>query len=158
MPALPEDRPATTPWPLYPRTLKVDYGQEEAIHLQGQDPRVYETTVTEVTKGKVHTVKVQWERTESGLRPVPIAGSEKILPADLILVAMGFTGPEDTLKDYILQTRRSGGERLAGVDFATGIPGVFAAGDMRRGQSLVVWAIKEGLDAAKACSRYLRHI
>ncbi len=156
-------RTEQNPWPQYPRIKKTDYGQEEAITLFGQDPRKYLTTVTKLSgneKGEVkevHTVQVEWKKQGNGRpAPHPIPGSEQVLPADLVLIAMGFLGPEQTLAEQLAleTTPRStiaGGKK----PFTASTKGVFAAGDCRRGQSLVVWAIREGREAAEAVDKYL---
>ena len=163
MPRPPETRAANNPWPEYPKVYKLDYGQEEAAAKFGEDPRNYTTTATkfeddgEGNVKAVHVVDVKWERNEKGqFIPVHVAGTERVLPAQLVLLAMGFLGPEQPLLDDLGVDRdaRSNVKADHG-DFATSIPGVFAAGDCRRGQSLVVWAFNEGRGAAKACDRYL---
>ncbi|MDR3305469.1 MAG: glutamate synthase subunit beta [Clostridiales Family XIII bacterium] len=162
MPKLPEERAADNPWPLWPKVFKTDYGQKEAIELFGADPREFLTTVKEIV-GDGHrvtgvtTVGVKWEK--QGGRPVAveIAGTEKKRPANLVLTAMGFTGPERTLIDQMnLGTDARGNVAADESDYRTSLPTVFAAGDMRRGPSLVVWSIFEGMRAAKACDKYLR--
>ena len=159
----PLERQPNNPWPEWPKTLKVDYGQEEAATVFGNDPRVYLTTATRIEKDDkgavkaVHTVNVQWKKDEQGrFGPQPVAGTEKVLPADLVLLAMGFLGPEQPLLDEVGVERdaRSNVNAQHGK-FTTNIPGVFAAGDCRRGQSLVVWAINEGRGAARECDRFL---
>ena len=163
MPRPPETRAANNPWPEYPKVYKLDYGQEEAAAKFGEDPRNYTTTATkfeddgEGNVKAVHVVDVNWERNEKGqFIPVHVAGTERVLPAQLVLLAMGFLGPEQPLLDDLGVDRdaRSNVKADHG-DFSTSIPGVFAAGDCRRGQSLVVWAFNEGRGAAKACDRYL---
>ncbi len=163
MPRPPETRAANNPWPEYPKVYKLDYGQEEAAAKFGEDPRNYTTTATkfeddgEGNVKAVHVVDVKWERNDKGqFTPVHVAGTERILPAQLVLLAMGFLGPEQPLLDDLGVDRdaRSNVKADHG-DFSTSIPGVFAAGDCRRGQSLVVWAFNEGRGAAKACDRYL---
>lgn len=163
MPRPPETRAANNPWPEYPKVYKLDYGQEEAAAKFGEDPRNYTTTATkfeddgEGNVKAVHVVDVKWERNDKGqFTPVHVAGTERVLPAQLVLLAMGFLGPEQPLLDDLGVDRdaRSNVKADHG-DFSTSIPGVFAAGDCRRGQSLVVWAFNEGRGAAKACDRYL---
>ncbi|PWU21069.1 MAG: glutamate synthase [Verrucomicrobia bacterium] len=163
LPRPPEDRPADNPWPQWPRIYRVDYGQEEAAALFGEDPRRFRVTVPRFigdeqgnVKG-VRTVHVDWKKDEQGrMIPLNVPGTEQTLPAQLVLLAMGFLGPEDTLLDQLEIERdpRSNAKAEFGK-FATNIKGVFAAGDMRRGQSLVVWAINEGRAAARECDRYL---
>jgi len=142
----------------------VDYGQEEAAAIQGSDPRHY-AIMTKKFVGdengrvkEIHTVEIEWVTGDNGNRPTlrEIPGTEKVWPAQLVLLSMGFLGPEDTLLNGLGVERdaRSNAKAEYG-DFATNIPGVFAAGDIRRGQSLVVWAINEGRGAARECDRYL---
>jgi glutamate synthase (NADPH/NADH) small chain len=141
---------------------KTDYGQEECIEKFGHDPREYLTTVTKIVGDdngnikEVHTVKVDWKNENGRMIPVPVEGSERVFPCQLLLIAMGFTGPEDTLiKQLSLNTTARSNVDAEYGKFKTNLKGVFAAGDMRRGQSLVVWAIHEGREAAKACDKYL---
>jgi glutamate synthase (NADPH/NADH) small chain len=163
MPRPSEERTAGNPWPQWPFVLKTDYGQEEAIALTGEDPRTWLTTAKRFVgdeKGhvkEVHTVSVSWEKDSSGrMNAVEVPGSEKVWPADLVLLAMGFLGPEDTALTSAGVARDARTNVLAEFDkFATNLPGVFSAGDMRRGQSLVVWAINEGRGAARECDRFL---
>ncbi|MDR1797186.1 MAG: glutamate synthase subunit beta [Clostridiales Family XIII bacterium] len=163
MPPLPEERAQDNPWPLWPRKFKTDYGQEEAAALFGADPREYLTTVKEV-KGDGHrvtgvvTVQVRWEKGAGGrLTPVEIGGSERERPCGLLLTAMGFTGPEPSLIEQMnLATDARGFVSASESDYRTSLPTVFACGDMRRGPSLVVWAILEGMNAAKSCDKYLK--
>ncbi|MGN1319187.1 MAG: glutamate synthase subunit beta [Lachnospirales bacterium] len=164
MPEAPLSRTEANHWPQWPRVRKTDYGQEEAIKLYGKDPREYLTTVTKVVpdeKGnikEVHTVNVKWNNVNGRMVPEHIKGSEKVWPCQLLLIAMGFTGPEDTLvKQLSLETDQRSNVKAEYGKFETSLKGVFAAGDMRRGQSLVVWAIHEGREAAKACDEYLRN-
>ncbi|MCP4165548.1 MAG: FAD-dependent oxidoreductase, partial [Chloroflexi bacterium] len=107
---------------------------------------------------ELHTVDVEWVTGNNGTRPYPkpIAGTERVWQAQLVLLAMGFLGPENTLVEQLglEQDQRSNVQAEYGT-FATSVEGVFAAGDMRRGQSLVVWAINEGRGAAREVDRYL---
>lgn len=163
MPQLPLVRATDNPWPQYPRVHKVDYGQQEALSLHGSDPRQYCTLTKRLvgdpqgTVQEVHTVQVQWVKNEQG-RSVPqeIPGTERVWPAQLVLLAMGFSGPEEPLLNQlgVERDQRTNVKATYG-QFSTNIPGVFAAGDMRRGQSLVIWAINEGRGAARECDRYL---
>lgn len=158
MPEPPIERTSDNPWPEWPKTLKTDYGQEEAISLFGKDPRVYETTVKSVETRKngdlksVTTVKVKFENRKM----VEVEGTEKTYPCDLLLIAAGFVGAEDLApRDFgIKLTARNVVETEEGK-YATNIPGVFTAGDMHRGQSLVVWGIVEGRQCAKEVDEYL---
>jgi glutamate synthase (NADPH/NADH) small chain len=156
LPKPPEERAPDNPWPQWPKVYRLDYGQEEAAVLYGGDPRQYLVTAKRFLGDKhvtgVEIVKVEW--TSAG--PKQVAGTEKVLPAQLILLAMGFLGPEDTVLQGlgVAQDERTN-VKAEHDKFATNVPGVFAAGDCRRGQSLVVWAINEGRGAARECDRYL---
>jgi glutamate synthase (NADPH/NADH) small chain len=163
MPQPAADRQADNPWPQWPKVLKVDYGQEEAIALYGRDPRNYCITAKKFVGDadgslkEVHAIGVEWQKDAAGrFIPVEIPGTEKVFPAQLVLLAMGFLGPEDTAFKAlgVEQDARSNVKAEYGT-FSTNVKGVFAAGDMRRGQSLVVWAINEGRAAARECDRYL---
>jgi glutamate synthase (NADPH) small chain len=159
----PMDRAADNPWPEWPKVYKMDYGQEEAAAKYGADPRVYLTTVKKFVGGAdgrlagVVTVNITWEKNDKGqFFPVEQAGSEKEHKAELVLLAMGFLGPEQALlKDLKVEVDARSNVKADYGKYATTIPGVFAAGDARRGQSLVVWAINEGRGAARECDRYL---
>jgi glutamate synthase (NADPH/NADH) small chain len=163
MPQLPDERADDNPWPEWPKVHKVDYGQEEAAAVYGADPRTYLTTATRFegdangTVTAVHTVEVRWEKNDKGqLVPVPVPGTEQIRPAGLVLLAMGFLGPEQPLLDALGVERDPRSTIKAEYGgYTTSLPGVFAAGDCRRGQSLVVWAINEGRAAARECDRFL---
>jgi glutamate synthase (NADPH/NADH) small chain len=163
LPRPPDDRAEDNPWPEWPKVYKMDYGQEEAAARFGSDPRVYQTTVKKFVgdaKGAVKelvTVQIKWEKNAAGqFVPVEQAGTERTLPAQLVLLAMGFLGPEQSLlKDLGTEVDARSNVRAEHGRFATSIKGVFAAGDCRRGQSLVVWAINEGRGAARECDRYL---
>jgi len=152
MPPLPQERAADNPWPRWPFVFKTDYGQQEAIYLMGHDPRQFCTTTAAFIGENGHikaieTVQVDWV-TENGRRfPKPREGTQKTYPADLVLIAMGFTGAESYLPEALQVT--------LGKTHATDKPGIFAAGDMRTGQSLVVKAMRDGLDAAQEAFRYL---
>ena len=158
----PQARASDNPWPHWPKVYRMDYGQEEAAALFGRDPREYcLTTKRFVGDGhghvrKVDTVRIEWVK-ENG-RPVPreLPGTGRAYPAQLVLLAMGFLGPESPLLDQLGIDRdaRSNVKAEHGK-YSTNVPGVFVAGDMRRGQSLVVWAINEGRGAARECDRYL---
>jgi glutamate synthase (NADPH/NADH) small chain len=163
LPRPPEQRAADNPWPEWPKVYKVDYGQEEAAARFGEDPRVYLTTVkrflgdaTSRVSGVV-TVEITWEKDAAGrFVPKEVAGSEKERPAQLVLLAMGFLGPEQPLLEQLGVARdpRTNVKADHGR-YATSLKGVFAAGDCRRGQSLVVWAFNEGRGAAREVDRYL---
>jgi len=163
MPKSPETRQANNPWPEWPKVLKVDYGQQEAAALQGEDPRTYLINTKKFVGDEngnlkeLHTVLIEWQKNEKGaFVPVEVPGSEKVYPAQLVLIAMGFTGPESTVLDQlgVAKDERSNAKADYGK-FATNVDGVFAAGDMRRGQSLVVWAINEGRAVAREVDRFL---
>jgi glutamate synthase (NADPH/NADH) small chain len=164
MPMPSDSRTAGNPWPEWPMVLKTDYGQEEAIYLYGSDPRCYLTTVKSFegdAQGNltaVNTVEVSWQKDEQGrMNPVPVPGTEKKLKAQLVLLAMGFLGPEDTLpKALNLELDARSNIKADEKTYMTSKKGVFTAGDMRRGQSLVVWAINEGRAAARECDKYLQ--
>ncbi|MDD5858740.1 MAG: glutamate synthase subunit beta [Eubacteriales bacterium] len=158
MPMPPVERLASNPWPEWPKVLKTDYGQQEVIEKFCHDPRIYETTVKEIHQknGKITeivTVKVKFENRKM----VEIAGTEKVLPCDLLLIAAGFIGCEDYVADAFGVTRTQRGV-VATPDpdqYKTNVDKVFTAGDMHRGQSLVVWAITEGRKCAKEVDKYL---
>ena len=155
MPKAPDRRAETNPWPEWPRVCKTDYGQEEAIALFGADPRLYQTTVTEILRDEkgaltgVRTVKLTGD-----LKPVE--GSEQTLKCELLLIAAGFLGPQDYVPAAfgVERTPRTCVQTAAGR-YATSVPRVFTAGDMHRGQSLVVWAIQEGRAAAREVDEFL---
>jgi len=152
----PGDRSETNPWPQWPHILRVDYGHEESMQASGKDPREF----TVATKrfdgdGKVEaldTVQVRWVDKPSGGKSLEeIPGSEKRYEADLVLLAMGFLGPEpEVLGEIDMEHDPRSNFSADLARFVTSVPGVFAAGDCRRGQSLVVWAIAEGRAAARA--------
>lgn len=163
MPEPPEIRQKNNPWPEWPKKRKIDYGQEEAIFLYGKDPRNYNINTKKIVGNergegkKVHTVQVGWQQDEDGrMVPVEIPGTEKVWKADLILIAMGFLGPEDTIANQLQLERNERGNLKADYeDFETNVYKVFAAGDCRRGQSLVAWNIQEGKLVAKEVDKYL---
>jgi glutamate synthase (NADPH/NADH) small chain len=163
LPRPPMDRAQDNPWPEWPKTYRLDYGQEEAAAKFGADPRVYLTTVKKFT-GDAHgqvkeatTVVIQWERNDKGqFIPKEVPGTEQVRPVQLVLLAMGFLGPEQALLETLGIDRDARTNVKAGFEkYATNVKGVFAAGDCRRGQSLVVWAFNEGRGAARECDRYL---
>lgn len=163
MPEAPVERTAANPWPLWPRVLKTDYGQIEAIEVFGGDPRQYLTTIKEIIAddngavSAVRTVEVEWDNSSGRMVPKDKEGSEQIRPADLVLVAMGFVGPESTLIDALgLETDARGNVKTTPGGYQTSLNSIFSAGDMRRGQSLVVWAIMEGRDVAHQCHEFLK--
>jgi glutamate synthase (NADPH/NADH) small chain len=162
VPRPPLERAPDNPWPQWPKVYRLDYGQEEAEALWGDDPRKYAIQTTKFLgddRGHlraIETVQVEWVKTNGRATPRNVAGTEKVWPAQLVLLALGFSGPENQLLDQlgVEKDARTNAKAEHGK-FATSVPGVFAAGDMRRGQSLVVWAINEGRGAARACDRYL---
>lgn len=159
MPKPPVDRLPSNPWPEWPKILKTDYGQEEAIALFGHDPRVYCTTVTEFIKDKsgklsgVRTTELKSVKDEATGRisMVPVKGTEKTLKADMVLIAAGFLGSQEYICDDF-GVERNARTNVATDEgkYATSKDRVFTCGDMHRGQSLVVWAIAEGREAARA--------
>lgn len=163
LPCPPLERAKDNPWPEWPKVYRLDYGQEEAAAKFGADPRVYLTTAKKFIGDEhgavkeVLTVEIQWERNEKGqFIPKEVPGTEKVRPVQLVLLAMGFLGPEQPLLEALGVERD--GRSNAKADFekySTNIKGVFAAGDCRRGQSLVVWAFNEGRGAARECDRFL---
>ena len=163
MPKAPLTRAKDNPWPEWPKTYKMDYGQEEAAAKYGSDPRFYLTTATKFEadeKGNVkavHTVQVQWGKNDKGqFVPQPVAGTEKVMPAQLVLLAMGFMGPEQPVLEALNVERDARTNVKAEHEkYTTSIAGVFAAGDCRRGQSLVVWAFNEGRGVARECDKFL---
>jgi glutamate synthase (NADPH/NADH) small chain len=163
LPRPPDTRAPDNPWPEWPKVYLLDYGQAEAAAVFGADPRRYCITTKRFAgdeRGHVkelHTVEVEWV-SENGARPTmrEVRGTEKVWPAQLVLLAMGFLGPEDpVLEQLAIERDERSNARASFGEFATNVPGVFAAGDLRRGQSLIVWAIAEGRQAARECDRYL---
>ncbi len=164
MPRPPDQRAPDNPWPQWPRVYKMDYGQEEAAARDGADPRTYSVLTTEFLADEagcvrgVRTVDVVWETPEDGGRPAlrQLPGTEREWPAQLVILALGFLGPENPLLEQLGVGLDARSNIAAPYDrFHTGIPGVFAAGDARRGQSLVVWAINEGRAVAREVDFYL---
>ncbi|OHE79121.1 MAG: glutamate synthase [Verrucomicrobia bacterium RIFCSPLOWO2_12_FULL_64_8] len=163
LPRPPMERADDNPWPEWPKVYKLDYGQEEAAAKFGADPRIYLTTVKKFVgdgEGRVkelETVEVKWEKNEKGqFIPKEQAGTEKTIPTKLVLLAMGFLGPEQgILKDMGVETDARSNVKAEYGRYQTNIPNLFAAGDCRRGQSLVVWAFNEGRGAARECDRFL---
>lgn len=158
MPKAPDDRAENNPWPEWPKVCKTDYGQEEAIAMFGHDPRVYQTTVKEFLKDKngnlsgLVTVKLESKKDEKTGRMamVEVAGSEKKMEADLVLIAAGFLGTEKYLADaFGVSLNERTNVSTKSERYETNVKNVFTAGDMHRGQSLVVWAIREGREVAR---------
>ena len=164
MPKAPDTRADNNPWPEWPRVCKTDYGQEEAIAVFGHDPRVYQTTVSEFVKNKkgevrqAKLVKLKSRKDEKTGRMmmVPVEGSEYVVDVDLVLIAAGFLGSQKYVTDaFKVELDGRTNVKTEPEPYQTSVSNVFAAGDMRRGQSLVVWAIQEGREAAKAVDRSL---
>ena len=158
MPCPPAVRAADNPWPEWPKVLKTDYGQEEAIAVFGNDPRIYQTTVKEFHKDKkgklsgitIVSLEPKKDETTGRINMVEVAGSEKKIPAELVLIAAGFLGTEDYVaKAFALELDGRTNVATEKGKYATNVKNVYAAGDMRRGQSLVVWAIREGREVAR---------
>nr|KYP69883.1 Glutamate synthase [NADH], amyloplastic [Cajanus cajan] len=163
LPQPPQTRAPGNPWPQWPRIYRVDYGHQEGAAKFGKDPRSYEVLTKRfvgdengVLKG-LEVVRVRWEKDETGkFQFKEIEGSEEIIEADLALLAMGFLGPESTIAEKLGIERDNRSNLKAEYGrFSTSVRGVFAAGDCRRGQSLVVWAISEGRQAAAQVDSYL---
>lgn len=164
MPKMPEERSASNPWPQWPKVLKTDYGQQEAIAVFGSDPRVYQTTVKEIIKDKsgnlkaIKTVALEFKKNEKTGRMdmVEVKGSEKELKCELLLIAAGFLGCEQYVMDaFKVEKSERGNILTANESYETSVPGIYAAGDCRRGQSLVVWGIKEGRGCAEQVDKFL---
>ena len=163
MPKAPDERAANNPWPQWPRVCKTDYGQEEAIAVFGKDPRIYQTTVSEFIPDKngnlcqLKLVKLKGEKDEKTgrMRMVPVAGSEEVIPAEVVLIAAGFLGSQKYVTDAFQVEVDQRTNVKTGEGYQTSKERVFTAGDMHRGQSLVVWAIHEGREAAKAVDQSL---
>ena len=164
MPKAPDKRAENNPWPEWPKVCKTDYGQEEAIVLFGKDPRIYEATVKEFLKDKdgslkgVKIVKLLWEKDAASGRMImkEIPGSEQVLEAQLVLIAAGFLGSEKYVTDaFGVEVNERTNVKTAPGSYATNVENVFVTGDMHRGQSLVVWAIREGREAARAVDESL---
>lgn len=158
MPKAPDARTGNNPWPEWPKVCKTDYGQEEAIAVFGSDPRVYTTTVKEFVKDKkgklckAVLVKLESKKDEATGRMmmVEIPGTEYTVDADLVLIAAGFLGSENYVtKAFGVEVNQRTNVKTEEGRYASSVPNVFTAGDMHRGQSLVVWAIREGREAAR---------
>lgn len=158
MPQPPLTRAANNPWPEWPRVCKTDYGQQEAIAVFGSDPRVYTTTVKEFVKDKkgnlCKAVLIKLESKTDGKTGrkmmVPVEGSEYTVDADLVLIAAGFLGSQDYVtKAFGVEVNERTNVKTEAGKYSTNVKDVFTAGDMHRGQSLVVWAIREGREVAR---------
>ena len=162
MPMPPMERAESNPWPEWPNVYFLDYGQEEAKAKFGDDPRKY-LVMTKAFEGKdgkvtgLQVAEIEWVTDEEGRRsPKEVPGTERRIDADLVLLAMGYTGPETPMvKQLELETDGRTNVKASYGRYLTNVEGVYAAGDMRRGQSLVVWAINEGREAAREVDRYL---
>ncbi len=163
LPRPPDQRAPDNPWPEWPKVYKLDYGQEEAKALWGDDPRQYAVMtkrfIGEERVEALQIVAIEWMRAQHGkaVGPRELAGTERNLPADLILLALGFVGPEKTLPGELGLKLDDRGNIFTDEEKMTSVPGVFAAGDCARGQSLVVWAIHEGRRAARGVDKYLMY-
>lgn len=164
MPRPPLQRAETNPWPQWPKIEKTDYGQEEAIAVFGHDPRIYQTTVTEYigdNRGKLKQIEIvdlKQKKDEKTGRMImaPVEGSGRKIPADLVLIAAGFLGSQNYVTDaFDIKVNSRTNVLTSDNKYETSLPRVFTAGDMHRGQSLVVWAIWEGQQAAKAVDESL---
>jgi glutamate synthase (NADPH) small chain len=163
LPQPPPARAKDNPWPEWPKVYRLDYGQEEAAAKFGADPRIYLTTAKKFSGDaagrvqEIHTVQIEWKRNEQGqFTALEVPGTEQARPAQLVLLAMGFSGPEQPLLEQLgLERDARTNIKAEHEKYATNLRGVFAAGDARRGQSLVVWAFNEGRGAARECDRFL---
>jgi glutamate synthase (NADPH/NADH) small chain len=160
----PERRARDNPWPQWPKVYKMDYGQEEAAALWGADPRRYCVQTKRFIGDaagrvkEVHTIEVEWVKGADGrVGPREIPGTDRIVAADLVLLALGFVGPERPVVQQLGLKLDERGNVWTDEERMTSVPGIFAAGDMARGQSLVVWAIREGRQVAQTVDRWLSH-
>lgn len=159
MPQPPPARAPDNPWPQWPRVFGVDYGHAEVVAVFGKDPREYSVMTKEFLAGDDDQVRalvtLDVEITPEG--PKPVEGSEREWPCDLCILSMGFVAPEEYVAgDLGLDLDQRHNIHAVYGDFRTNIEGVFAGGDCRRGQSLVVWAINEGRGVAESCDQYLK--
>ena len=162
MPRPPDERAPDNPWPEWPKVYKMDYGQEEAKEVFGRDPRHYLTATKKFIgddAGNLRAIQIhdiEWKQENGRFSPIEVPGSVREIPAQVAFLAMGFLGPEDLIAEELGLDRdtRSNVQAEYGK-FSTNMSGVFAAGDMRRGQSLVVWAINEGRAVARECDEFL---
>lgn len=164
MPKAPDKRAENNPWPEWPKICKTDYGQEEAIAVYGQDPRIYEATVKEFIKDgngclkAVKIVKLAWEKDAASgrMKMQEIPGSEQELPADIVLIAAGFLGAQSYVAEaFGVELNERTNVKTEQGGYRTSRDNVFVTGDMHRGQSLVVWAIREGREVARAVDESL---
>ncbi len=162
LPRPPDQRAPGNPWPEWPKIYRMDYGQEEAAAVFGEDPRTF-SIVTKKLVGdsaqhvrEVHTVQVEWSQTKGSWSSREVPGTERVWQTQLVLLALGFLGPEAQLLQQLgVERDERTNARAEYGSYLTSVPSVFAAGDIRRGQSLVVWAINEGREAARECDRFL---
>lgn len=157
VPEPPASRAGNNPWPQWPKIFRVDYGHAEVAAVFGEDPRLFSTTTVEFLgneNGEVRALKIAKAEPAPPFKVIP--GTEQEIPADLVFLALGFLGPDSTVTQQlgVNLDARSNYDAAHGL-FKTNVPGVFAAGDCRRGQSLIVWAINEGRGAARECDKYL---
>lgn len=162
LPQSPAERADDNPWPLWPRIHRVDYGHEESIQRFGRDPREYGILTKEfVDDGNgnvagVKIVEVRWSKVDDRWNMEEVEGTEKVWDADLVLLSMGFLGPEHYVSDALnIEYDARSNYKAQYSKYATNVDGVYAAGDCRRGQSLVVWGINEGREAAREIDRHL---
>ena len=164
MPCPPSERLDSNPWPEWPRVLKTDYGQEEAIYKFGHDPRIYQTTVKQFIKDKngnlsaveIVSLKAEKDPKTGRMNMVPVEGTEKTLPAQLVLIAAGFLGSESYVTEgFGVEVDARTNVKTEPGHHKTGKAKIYTAGDMHRGQSLVVWAIAEGRNAAREVDKDL---
>jgi glutamate synthase (NADPH/NADH) small chain len=160
----PDERAPDNPWPQWPKVFRTDYGQDEAKAVFGKDPRQFEVLTKRFVAGAdgrvggLEVVDVRWQKGSDGrFGPQEVPGTARTIPADLVLLAMGFVGPEKPVVEQLGVKLDARGNVWVDENRMTSVHGVFAAGDMSRGQSLVVWAIKEGRQAARAVDKYLSH-
>ena len=159
----PDERADDNPWPQWPMVFRTDYGHAEAKAKFGEDPRLFAIETVEFIADKefnvtgLNTSIVDWTRERPGIAPFSrIEGTEQKIEADLVFLALGFLGPESFVAEsFGLESDGRSNILAKQSDYCTSVPGIFAAGDCRRGQSLVVWAIREGREAAAACDQYL---
>ena len=159
----PDERSDSNPWPQWPVIFRTDYGHAEAKAKFGKDPRQFAVETVEFIADKdwnlkgLKTMQVDWSKPRPGVAPFShVEGTERVIEADLIFLALGFLGPEAPISEaFGIETDGRSNMVADETDYLTNVPGVFAAGDCRRGQSLVVWAIGEGRGAAEACNAYL---
>ncbi len=162
LPRPPDERADNNPWPEWPKIYRLDYGQEEAKARFGDDPRTYLIMTQKFVAdedgnvNELHTVDIEWDFSSGRPTPKPIEGTERVWPAELVLLAMGFLGPEDAVIEQLdIERDERSNAKAEHEKYYTSVEGIFAAGDCRRGQSLVVWAINEGRGCAREVDRWL---